>query len=771
MGSIRRTITGVSTKLSARITAVLLLISILSGTTYAVGGVVYTSTYMLADNLQYVNTIHYGDGIGRAESFSLLMTGVGDAYPIVMKNDTIYGTFKISTMIRYAEELGKNVLATVNTDFFNTANGVPIGVVIEDGIYKSSPNNRNSVCFGYDGSVNIIEPASVIMKLLNNGGGEEADNTGATMNVVDLNKGRSEVGGLTLYSAAYSTVSTRTSTPGWFVKLKILEGELTVSGSMQLEVTEKITSDGAIPIGEGYLVLSAADKVELGFQYDKFAIGDIIALTTTCDNDILTKARYATGGGDILVINGEKAASENWTPSLKSIAPRTAFGIRDDGTVVSYVVDGRNSSHSQGMTLDELADEMLRQGCVSAVNFDGGGSSALAVRLPGEKTAKVVSKPSDGSERGCATYLLFVTDALSDGVVKNLGLANNGAVLLAESSLELAFNASDTGFVPLDVPGDVVAEAADTNARIDGNTYTAGSIAGPDTIKLYSPSTQAQGLGEIYVITRPTSMTATRKDSGKEITSVILNPGEILEFDINATYFSRTVTAQPHSFEYTVTGDIGEMTAPGVFTTAKAIGRMGAITVTAGGRSIEIKAEISGFEDMTGHWAKQYAELLFSAGITSGVSATRYGPEATMKRCDFVLMLYRAAGEPDVEEIKGFSDVPEEAYYAKAVKWARAAGITEGTDGNNFSPQSPLTRQQAFTLVYRAFDTLDIEYPDGTDEDLLSFEDAPELADYAALPTATLIKHGIVEGSEGRLNPKTSLTRAQMAKILAVALF
>ena len=73
-------------------------------------------------------------------------------------------------------------------------------------------------------------------------------------------------------------------------------------------------------------------------------------------------------------------------------APRTALGIKKDGTLLMVVVDGR-SNNSAGLTLAELATYMLRLGAREAVNFDGGGSSVMAIN------GLVVNKPSDGKER------------------------------------------------------------------------------------------------------------------------------------------------------------------------------------------------------------------------------------------------------------------------------------------------------------------------------------------------------------------------------------
>ena len=73
-------------------------------------------------------------------------------------------------------------------------------------------------------------------------------------------------------------------------------------------------------------------------------------------------------------------------------SPRTAIGIRKDGTIVILVVDGRSSS-SSGMSLDELAGYLVKLNVNRAMNFDGGGSSEMVVN------GDVVNAPSDGDER------------------------------------------------------------------------------------------------------------------------------------------------------------------------------------------------------------------------------------------------------------------------------------------------------------------------------------------------------------------------------------
>lgn len=87
-------------------------------------------------------------------------------------------------------------------------------------------------------------------------------------------------------------------------------------------------------------------------------------------------------------------------------------------------------------------------------------------------------------------------------------------------------------------------------------------------------------------------------------------------------------------------------------------------------------------------------------GITSGTSSTTFSPNAKVTRGQTVTFLYRANGSPAASG-SSFSDVPANAYYAKAVAWAVAEGITAGTGENTFSPDKDCTRGQIVTFMYR----------------------------------------------------------------------
>lgn len=107
--------------------------------------------------------------------------------------------------------------------------------------------------------------------------------------------------------------------------------------------------------------------------------------------------KWAVGGWGKLIINGAKNTNiVSVDPTLRH--PRTAIGVKADGSVFFIAADGRQSGYSQGMTLYELADLMLDYGAVDAYNLDGGGSTTMVLRT-NTNTFEVVNQPSDGSPR------------------------------------------------------------------------------------------------------------------------------------------------------------------------------------------------------------------------------------------------------------------------------------------------------------------------------------------------------------------------------------
>ncbi|NMA24810.1 MAG: S-layer homology domain-containing protein, partial [Clostridiales bacterium] len=406
-----------------------------------------------------------------------------------------------------------------------------------------------------------------------------------------------------------------------------------------------------------------------------------------------------------------------------------------------------------------------------AVNLDGGGSSAVSVRIPGYASCTLQNRPSDGSSRKCGAYMLYVTDKVSDGKVKYLAVQNDGPVVLAGSSVTLSYLGADGGFRPAPVPGDIKAVSGGLGT-VAGTTYKAGPVRGADRVTLSSPSTGASGYGTIHVIKDPTDLKVTANGAAVPAAGLTVWPGDTVQLNASAFYYGLPVASDPTAVKYAAGGDdIGMITGGGIFTAGFSSGASGALSVAIGGKSVSIPVTVTGFNDVApDHWAKTSIKGLTERGVITGTTPVTFEPDKTIRRGDFVLMLWRAAGKPAAETPASFADVMPEEYYAAAVAWAESAGIARGDGTGLFRPTDTLTREQAFTLLYRALDDLNIPYTDALPDVLGAFNDRDMLSDYAITPTATLVSMGVVSGAYGNLLPADAITRAGMAKILYEAM-
>lgn len=107
--------------------------------------------------------------------------------------------------------------------------------------------------------------------------------------------------------------------------------------------------------------------------------------------------------GNVMLVRDGKAVPHEKNPVRH---PRTVAGLNKDATkLILLVVDGRKPGVAVGMSYDELAAELVRLGCYTALNLDGGGSSVLAVRDPVKSEFKILNEPTDGRERAVANVL------------------------------------------------------------------------------------------------------------------------------------------------------------------------------------------------------------------------------------------------------------------------------------------------------------------------------------------------------------------------------
>ena len=180
---------------------------------------------------------------------------------------------------------------------------------------------------------------------------------------------------------------------------------------------------------------------------------------------------------------------------------------------------------------------------------------------------------------------------------------------------------------------------------------------------------------------------------------------------------------------------------------------------------VEVKAafteevKISPFRDVpTDAYYYEAVKWAQKKGITGGIGDGLFGPNQPCTRAQIVTFLWRAAGSPVVNYAMDLTDVPGDAYYAEAVRWALSQGITTGTADGRFSPNAPCTRAQAVTFLFRASKAS----ADGAP----AFSDVAADAYYAeAVKWAT--DNGITNGTtSSTFSPGSGCTRAQIVTFL-----
>lgn len=211
-------------------------------------------------------------------------------------------------------------------------------------------------------------------------------------------------------------------------------------------------------------------------------------------------------------------------------------------------------------------------------------------------------------------------------------------------------------------------------------------------------------------------------------------------------------------------GYMGQATIPVTYITAAGIKTTGVIKV-----SVSTKTDSAHFKDVTrsnvGTWAADAVDFAYHFGLVSGVSKTEFAPNSPMTRAQLVTVLYRAAGSPSVTVSTNFEDLDVGSYYYSAVVWANVNGIVNGTSDTTFSPDSRLTRQQLAAILYRyarAFGG-DTSYIGN----LSHFTDRHQVDSYATTPMIWAVSHEIISGtSDTTLSPLSTATRAQVVVIL-----
>ena len=160
-----------------------------------------------------------------------------------------------------------------------------------------------------------------------------------------------------------------------------------------------------------------------------------------------------------------------------------------------------------------------------------------------------------------------------------------------------------------------------------------------------------------------------------------------------------------------------------------------------------------------------YAEAVSAAvdnGLLYGKSATVIDPNGDMTRAEMAAIINRSFGCYKTADISQYKDVSKSKWYYKDVALAVQMGTYNGRSSSSMAPDSPITRQEAMTVVARA---LELDYDSYSKTDLSAFSDRSEISNWALPYVRSMVGAGYIHGRGKILVPLDNITRSEFAQI------
>ncbi|HIT85286.1 MAG TPA: S-layer homology domain-containing protein [Candidatus Ornithomonoglobus intestinigallinarum] len=596
-----------------------------------------------------------------------------DAVPIIAYDGSLWGQSNINDVAEVVENNGNRVVAGINGDFFSFKTGLPMGTSISGGeILSKLSEGQYGIGFRSDGTafIDYLEIKTT------------AEKDGVTADVECINK---------WYQAGFDTLfmltddfgsSTKTEAECIFVIASPAEGTLAVDSQMTLTAEEKFEYDGEIAIPDGKYVLvidKAFGREELKNFVNALNPGDTFTITNEAVNSEkgqwATAAEGTTSTGSILLKNGEIGSGFE-----AGAAPRTAVGIRADGTVIMYVLDGRQEDYSYGAQLTTLAKRMLELGCVDALNLDGGGSTTMGALLGGTDSFGIMNRPSDGYPRSVANFIFLKDNRQPTG----------------EPWLVDYTPLNDTYYL------------GDTAEIVINSIYDTANYKTEDTSALEITAENAEVLGDGRIYFNQIGSAVVRMAGGIFEAEMPVTVHRQYFGDIQNHWAKSQIEAM--SDAEIVNGSEENGTA--VFRPDSQMTRSEFAAIVSRFAMLdhsEYEAVELPFEDADAiqPWAVPYIKAVYGSGIMNGKSDDNgltlyFDPESPVTRAEAMTMLGRILSLPEADgsQFADSADIPDWA--RDGIERLTAAGIVNGYEDNTIRPNNTITRAEGAVMMYQA---------------------------------------------------------------------
>ena len=529
-----------------------------------------------------------------------------------------FGGDTLSSNVSLAQSRGYTVVAGVNGGPFDTSNGVTIGTLISNGrIITASEglSTYDSFAIREDGSM-FISTSNLTFKYTVNG---------KTVNINHINKQKKTANDYVyLITSDYSN-DTTTLANSTEVVLTVKSGRASIGEKMVATVESVTNNTKRTKVTEGKIVLVGPSAAALG----NLAVGaeltfDFISNDTQYD---WSEVEQSICGFYEILKDGNYVNTGS-----SEVHPRTTIGYKADGTIVLFVVDGRQPGFSVGLSDLACAQYMKSLGCVAAIRMDGGGSSTMGVRMPGDTKMTTVNSPSDGSERNDADGLLIVLKSDYNQTVGSETLLHaypNNMTLLENTEIDITVKATDANYNPKTTPEYEMSVEGAVGTITADKKFKAKEGTGTGKVKITSGS--ASTYVDIEVTNQVDELYAS-------VNNLALSPNEKVNLSVKAFNDDSLLTCSNESFTWSCPESLGTVKNTGEFIATSNAGVSGEITISFGNVKATVKVtigqlpkEITGFEnDKVGTANGQWRNSQLGAGsanlsINSDLEFVKYG--------------------------------------------------------------------------------------------------------------------------------------------------
>lgn len=341
----------------------------------------------------------------------------------VVTDDYLSSRDALSKLVAQSDEADQ-IVAAINSDFFDTANNTTMGTLIKEGQVLTSG-------IGYDdfASFNIADNGLPFIAYINHPTNVVTDGE-RSITLSYINKPYLGYDRIIMYDSTWASQSYGNTYGQDIYEVLVVDGV----------VKDYRTNGAPFDIPDNGYVLSAVGKGITTLK-NAFPRGDKLSVSYDINYSLID---LAIGGGAQIVSGGKVPTT--FSSNITGNNPRTALGI-DKARKVLYLVtvDGRTSSY-RGVTQTELANIMISLGSYEAINLDGGGSSEMLVKNPFETSLSVANNLSDGSERKMYTGLAVVKEILANPVLKEIQIETSKERYLLGESIDMSLEAIDSNY-------------------------------------------------------------------------------------------------------------------------------------------------------------------------------------------------------------------------------------------------------------------------------------------------------------------------------------